>query len=430
MRYEAIDNQLFIQNRNRLYTQLKPKSLVVLNANDILPTNADGTMVFKQSTDLFYLSGVDQEETILVLFPDHPDPKLREVLFVRETNDHIAVWEGEKLTKSQAQVVSGITRVCWTHQFESIFRLMVFEADYIYLNQNEHTRNDSLTQTREVRFVNQFKEKYPLHHIERLAPIMHALRAIKQPQEIALLNRAMDITRDGFDRILKFVKPSVWENEIEAELIHEFIRQRSRGFAYTPIIAAGKNSCVLHYIENSRQCKDGDILLLDVAAEYANYNADMTRSIPVNGRFSKRQRAVYDAVLRVMKASTAMLVTGNVWDAYHVEVGKLMESELIGLGLITNQDVANQDPEWPAYKKYFMHGNSHFLGLDVHDVGNKYHKMAPGMVFTCEPGIYIPEENLGIRLENNILITETGNQDLMAHIPIEADEIESIMNSK
>jgi Xaa-Pro aminopeptidase len=404
--------------------------MVVLNANDVLPTNADGTMVFRQSSDLFYLSGVDQEETILVLFPEHPDPKLREVLFVRETNDHIAVWEGAKLTKTQAQLVSGITRICWTHQFESIFRLMVFEADNVYLNQNEHTRNDSTTQTREARFVIQFKEKYPLHHIKRLAPLLHALRAVKQPQEIALLNRAMDITRDGFLRVLKFVKPGVWENEIEAEFIHEFIRQRSKGFAYTPIIASGKHSCVLHYIENSRECKDGDILLLDVAAEYANYNADMTRSIPVNGRYTKRQRAVYDAVLRVMKASTAMLIAGNVWDAYHVEVGKIMESELLGLGLITKQDIANQDPEWPAYKKYFMHGNSHFLGLDVHDVGNKYHKMAAGMVFTCEPGIYIPEESLGIRLENNILITETGNIDLMAHIPVEAEEIEDIMNSK
>ncbi len=430
MRYEPIDNQLFIQNRNRLYAQLKPKGLVVVNANDILPTNADGTMAFRQNNDLFYLSGVDQEETILVLFPEHPDPKLREVLFVRETNDHIAVWEGDKLTKTQAQLVSGITRVCWTHQFESIFRLMVFEADNVYLNQNEHTRNDSQTETREARFVDMFKQKYPLHHIQRLAPLMHALRAIKQPQEIELLNRAMDITRDGFERILKFVKPGVWENEIEAEFIHEFIRQRSRGFAYTPIIASGKHSCVLHYIENSRQCKDGDILLLDVAAEYANYNADMTRSIPVNGRYTKRQRAVYDAVLRVMRASSAMLVAGNVWDAYHVEVGKIMESELLGLELITKQDIANQDPEWPAYKKYFMHGNSHFLGLDVHDVGNKYHKMAAGMVFTCEPGIYIREEGLGIRLENNILITDTGNQDLMAHIPIEAEEIEDIMNSK
>lgn len=430
MKYESIDNQLFIANRKRLAELLKPKSLVVLNANDVLPTNADGTMPFKQNTDLFYLSGVDQEETVLVLFPEHPDPKFREVLFVRETNDHIAVWEGAKLTKEQAQAVSGIERIYWTHQFESIFRLMIFEAEHVYLNQNEHTRNDSSTQTRDARYVAQFKERYPLHRLERLAPLMHQLRAIKQPQEITLLNRAMDITKDGFERILKFVKPGVWEYEIEAEFIHEFIRQRSKGFAYTPIIASGKNACVLHYIENNQQCKDGDVILLDVAAEYANYNADLTRSIPVNGRYTKRQREVYDAVLRVFKASRDMLKTGNLWDEYHKEVGTIMEAELLGLGLITKDDIAKQDPEWPAYKKYFMHGNSHFLGLDVHDVGNKYRKMAPGMVFTCEPGIYIPEEGLGIRLENNILITEDGNIDLMAHIPIEAEEIEEIMNSK
>ena len=427
MRYDLIDPQLFIGNRQRLAALLQPKSMVVLNANDVLPTNADGTMVFKQNTDLFYLSGVDQEETILVLFPDHPDPKYREVLFLRETSELIAVWEGEKLSKEQARAATGIERVCWLSQFETIFRQMVFEAEHVYLNTNEHTRNDSQTQTREARFVRDFKEKYPLHRLERLAPLLHHLRAIKQPQEIALLQKAADITKDGFVRILKMVKPGVAEYEIEAEFIHEFLRQRSKGFAYTPIIASGKNACVLHYIENSRVCHDGDVLLLDVAAEYANYNADLTRSIPVNGRFSKRQRAVYDAVLRVMKAATAMLVSGNLWDEYHREVGKIMESELLGLGLISKHDIEKQDAEWPAYKKYFMHGTSHFLGLDVHDVGNKYRHFAPGMVFTCEPGIYIREEGLGIRLENNILITETGNIDLMAHIPIEAEEIEELM---
>ncbi|TAF97342.1 MAG: aminopeptidase P family protein [Cytophagia bacterium] len=430
MRYDPIDPQLFVSNRQRLYTLLKPKSMVVLNANDVLPTNADGSMVFKQNTDLFHLTGVDQEETILVLFPDHPDEKFREVLFLRETSDLIAVWEGEKLTKIQAQTRTGIERVHWLGQFETIFRQMVFEADHIYLNQNEHTRNDSQTQTREARFVNHFKEKYPLHRLERLAPLMHQVRALKQPQEVALLQRAVDITKDGFVRVLKMVKPGVAEYEIEAEFVHEFLRQRSKGFAYTPIIASGKNACVLHYIENNKICQDGDVLLLDVAAEYANYNADLTRSIPVNGRFTTRQRAVYDAVLRVMKAATAMLVVGNVWDEYHKEVGKIMESELLGLGLISTQDISNQDPDWPAYKKYFMHGTSHFLGLDVHDVGNKYRRFEAGMVFTCEPGIYIREEGLGIRLEDDILITESGNVNLMAHIPVEAEEIEDIMNSR
>ena len=428
MRYDSIDPQLFITNRQRLCTHLKPKSLVILNANDLLPTNADGSMVFKQSTDLFYLTGVDQEETILVLFPDHPDEKCRELLFLRETSELIAIWEGDKLTKAQASAAMGIERVHWLSQFETIFRQLIFEADYVYLNQNEHTRNDSIVQTREARFVRDFKEKYPLHKLERLAPLLHQLRALKQPQEVAMLQKAVDITKDGFVRVLKMVKPGVAEYEIEAEFIHEFLRQRSKGFAYTPIIASGKNACVLHYIENSKVCQDGDVLLMDVAAEYANYNADMTRSIPVNGRFNKRQRDVYDAVLRVMKAASVMLVSGNFWDEYHREVGKIMESELLGLGLISKHDVEKQDPLWPAYKKYFMHGTSHFLGLDVHDVGNKYRPFASGMVFTCEPGIYIREEGLGIRLENNILITENGNVDLMAHIPIEAEEIEDIMN--
>lgn len=428
MRYEKIDTPFFIQNRQRLYKLLKPKSMAILNANDVMPTNADGTMGFKQNSDLFYLSGIDQEETILVLFPQHPDPKFREVLFVRETNETIAVWEGEKLSKTQATERSGIERVYWTHQFETIFSQMVFEADYVYLNTNEHARSDSLVQSRDARYIQNFKERYPLHRLERLAPLTYYLRATKQPQEIELIKKAIGITHDGFLRVLKFVKPDVQEYEIEAEFAHEFLRQRSKGFAYTPIIASGKNSCVLHYIENNQTCKEEDILLLDVAAEYANYNADLTRCIPVSGRFTPRQREVYEAVLRVMKAARAMLIPGNVLDDYQAEVAKVMESELLGLGLLTKHDIEKQDPDLPAYKKYFMHGTSHLLGLDVHDVGSRYRKFAPGMIFTCEPGIYIRKEELGIRLENNILITETGNTDLMAHIPIEADEIEELMN--
>lgn len=429
MRYFPVDKSLFVENRRCLSELLKPKSLVVLNSNDIMPTSADGSMGFKQNPDLFYLTGVDQEETVLVIFPDHPDEKFREVLFVRETNELIAVWEGEKLTKEQAREVSGIRSVYWTHQYETIFQAIVFEAENVYLNTNEHTRNDSPVQTREARFVREFKEKYPLHTMQRLAPIMHYLRAVKQPLEVELLKKACEITGKGFERLLHFVKPGVQEFEAEAELLHEFVRSRSKGFAYQPIIASGANACILHYIQNNQPCKDGDILLLDVAAEYANYGADLTRSIPVNGRFSKRQREVYDAVLRVFKASKSMLVTGNIWDEYHQEVGKIMESELIGLGLLTKEAIEKQDPEWPAYKKYFPHGTSHFLGLDIHDVGNKYRRFEPGMVFTCEPGIYIREEGLGIRLENDILITEDGNVDLMSFIPIEADEIEDIMNS-
>ncbi|WP_221390522.1 aminopeptidase P family protein [Dyadobacter sp. NIV53] len=428
MRYSSIDKSLFVENRLRLTELLKPRSLVILNSNDIMPSNADGAMGFKQNSDIFYLTGVDQEETVLLTFPDHPDEKFREVLFLRETNELIAVWEGEKLTKEQAREVSGITNVYWTHQFETIFGNIIFEADHVYLNTNEHTRNGSIVQTREARFVAEFKERYPVHHLVRLAPLMHQLRAIKQPAEIALMQKACDITKLGFERLLKFVKPGVQEFEIEAELIHEFLINRSKGFAYQPIIASGANACVLHYIQNDRTCNDGDVLLLDVAAEYANYGSDLSRSIPVNGKFTKRQREVYDAVLRVFKSAKSMLVTGNIWDEYHLEVSKIMESELIGLGLISKDDITKQDPDWPAYKKYFPHGTSHFLGLDIHDVGNKYRRFEPGMVFTCEPGIYIKEEGLGIRLENNILITAEGNIDLMGHIPIEAEEIEDLMN--
>lgn len=431
MRYEPINNTLFTTNRQRLAGLLKPKSLAIFNANDIMPTNADGTMGFRQNNDLFYLTGVDQEETILVLFPDHPDERFREVLFLRETSELIAIWEGHKLTKAEAEQTSGIAQrsIYWTSQFDLIFKQMVFEAERVYLNTNEHTRAEVTVQTRDARFIDWFRQQFPLHTLERVAPLMHHLRAIKLPQEVELLNRAIHITDTMFRRLLRFVKPGVWEYEIEAEMMHEFLRHRSRGAAYTPIIASGANACVLHYIDNSAQCQDGDVILLDIGAEYANYNADMTRSIPVNGRFTPRQRAVYDAVLRVMREATQMLRPGNLWDEYHREVGKIMESELIGLGLLDKNEVAKQDPEAPLYKKYFMHGTSHFLGLDVHDVGNKYRRFEPGMVFTCEPGIYIREEGLGIRLENNILITEDGNLDLMAQIPVEADEIETLMNA-
>ncbi len=428
MRYSSIDASLFITNRERLAQLLPKNALAILNANDVLPTNADGTMNFKQNSDLFYLSGIDQEESIVCICPDHPDENLREVLFVRETNETIAVWEGAKLSKKQATEVSGIKTIFWTHQFETIFRNIVFEAEIVYLNTNEHTRNESFTQTRDSRFIASFKEKYPLHQLSRIAPMMHTLREIKQNIEVALIQKACDITKLGFERLLKFVKPGVYEFEIEAELLHEFIRNRSKGFAYQPIIASGANACVLHYVQNSQECKDGEVILLDVAAEYANYASDLTRSIPVNGRFTKRQREVYDAVLSVFKASKDMLITGNIWNEFHIEVGKIMESELKQLGLITQHDINTQNPDWPAYKKFFPHGTSHFLGLDVHDVGNKYHRFEPGMVFTCEPGIYIPEEGLGIRLENDILITENGNFDLMGDIPIEADEIEELMN--
>jgi len=428
MKYSSIKKQLFIDNRKNFVRHLKPGGLALFVSNDILPTNADGSFGFVQNSDLFHLSGIDQEDTILLIFPGAKDGKHTEVLFIRETSETIAIWEGAKLTKAQATELSGIEHIYWHHEFDKIFKTLVFQAESIYLNSNEHTRRYIDMETAQTRFNKQIMATYPLHHYERSAPIMHRIRAIKHPLEIEQIQHACNITEQGFRRVLGFVRPGVWEHEIEAEYIHEFIRSRSRGFAYGPIIASGGDSCVLHYIENNKECKDGDILLLDVAAEYANYASDLTRTIPVNGRYSKRQKEVYNAVLRVMKAAIGMLKVGNTFEKYNKAVGDLMTEELLQLGLLKSDEVKNQNLNWPAYKKYFMHGTSHFLGLDVHDVGFFYEPMQAGMVFTCEPGIYIPAEGLGIRIENNILITETGNDDLMKNIPIEAEEIEELMN--
>ena len=427
MKYLPIDSNLFIENRKRYIANLKPNAIALFVSNDIMPTNADGSMGFVQDSDLFYLTGVDQEETILLIYPDAKTNAHKEVLFVRETNETIAIWEGAKLTKEQATVTSGIKTVLWSHGFEGFLKTVIFQAETIYLNSNEHTRRSIDLETAEIRFNKNILAKFPLHKYERSAPIMHTLRAIKSPIEVDLIQQACNITEKGFRRILNFVKPGVSEYQIEAEFIHEFVSNRSRGFAYNPIVASGANACVLHYIENNKVCKYGDVILLDVGAEYGNYASDMTRAIPVNGKFTKRQKEVYNAVLRVMKAATKMLVVGANFHAYQKEVGLLMEKELVDLGLITLEDIKKQNPDWPAYKKYFMHGTSHFLGLDVHDVGDFNRKLEAGMVFTCEPGVYIPAEGLGIRLENNILVTEKGPVDLMKNIPLEIDEIEELM---
>lgn len=432
MRYKKIDPSLFIANRKRFVKELKPGSVAVFNSNDIMPTNADGTMRFRQNNDLFYLTGVDQEETILVLCPDYPDKKYREVLFLRETSELIATWEGHKLTKEAARQQTGIDTVLWTSEFHKLFNTMMVMGgvEFVFLNTNQHYRAEVAVETRDARFIKWCKEKYPLHKYERVAPILSKLRVVKSEVEIELMQKACDITEKAFRRVLKFVEPEVQEYEIEAEFIHEFLRNGSRGFAYEPIIASGANSCVLHYIENSRPCKAGDILLLDVGAEYANYNADMTRTIPVNGKFTKRQKDVYNAVLRVKRAAMKLLKPGATYFEYHKEVQKVMESELIKLKLIDKTDIKNQQPERPLFMKYFMHGTGHHLGLDVHDTGNMFDKMQPGMVWTVEPGIYIKEEALGVRIENNVVITKTGLRDLMKNIPIEVDEIEELMNSK
>jgi Xaa-Pro aminopeptidase len=428
MKYKAIDNSLYINNRANFIKKLKPKSVAVLNSNDIMPTNADGIMPFRQNNDLLYLSGVDQEDSILVIFPDAANPKHREILFVKETSELIAIWEGEKLTKAGATKQSGIDTVYWISEFETIFHALAVEAENIYLNQNEHLRAVTIVETRDDRFRKKCMAKYPEHNYERIAPIMRTLRPFKSQLEIDVMQQACNITEKGFRRILDFVKPGVMEYEIEAEFTHEFLMNRSRGHAYEPIIASGFNANVLHYVDNNKECKAGDVILMDVGAEYANYASDMSRSIPVSGKFTDRQRDVYNAVLRVMKAAKNMLVPGTIHDEYHKEVEKIMEGELIGLGLLDKQDVAKQDPNNPLYKKYYMHGTSHHIGLDVHDIENRTTPFAPGMILTIEPGIYIREENLGIRLENDILITEDGQFDLMANIPLEAEEIEDLMN--
>jgi Xaa-Pro aminopeptidase len=429
MKYLPLPSELFIKNRKRFAKELKENSVAVFNSNDIMPTNADGHMAFIQNSDLFYLSGIDQEETVLVIYPDAATKTWKEMLFLRETNERIAVWEGHKYTKEEARKASGIDEIFWLSEFETIFRQVMSQCRHIYLNSNEHTRAIVEVETRDARFAKWCKEKFPLHRYERSAPIMHLLRMVKSKEEVDLISHACSITEKGFRRLLPFIKPGVHEFEIEAELIHEFTRNRSRGFAYGPIIASGIDSCVLHYVASNKQCKKGEVILLDVAAEYANYGSDMTRVVPVDGKFTKRQKAVYNAVLRVFRGASKMLVKGNSIDKYNAAVGELMEEELVKLKLLKMSDIKKQNPAFPLYKKYFMHGTSHFLGLDIHDVGFFHLPFKAGTVFTCEPGIYIPKEKIGVRIENNILITEKGNVDLMQNIPIEADEIEELMHA-
>ncbi len=430
MKYASINSQLFIDNRKKFIAELPPNSMAILLASDEMPRSADQAFIFRQNPDLFWLSGIDQEKTALIIYPDCPNPLYREALFLRKTNEVIAVWEGHKYTMPEAREASGIQQIFWDESFDPALKSLMTYCDKVFININENDRNDNVVPYKDIRFANELKYNYPTHEFKRLGSIMSKLRSIKHPLEIDLMLQACKITRDAFKRVLKFVKPGVMEYEIEAEIIHEFIRQRSNGHAYTPIIASGYNACILHYIENNRACYDGDLVLMDFGSEYANYASDLTRTIPVNGKFSPRQKDVYNAVLRVMKQAKTMLKPGAILAEYNKEVGSIMEAELIGLGLLDKNDVAKQDKENPLYKKYFMHGTSHFLGIDVHDIGNRYAPMQAGNVFTCEPGIYIPEEKLGIRIENDILITETGIVDLMADIPVEIEEIEDIMNTK
>lgn len=427
MRYDPIDPSLFVANRKKLVPLIPKGGLVALHANDIMPTNADAVMPFYQNTDLLYLTGIDQEETVLVLFPDAKHARDREILFVKETSELIAIWDGEKLTKEQAARLSGIERVEWSSSFDDIFRRLVPQSECLVLSTNEHLRAEVAVETRNDRFIRACRERWPLQRLERLAPLMHSLRMLKEDAEIEAIRKACAITEAGFRRVLGFVRPGVGEWEIEAEFQHEFVRRRTR-FAYQPIIGSGANACILHYLENQNVCKDGDMVLMDVGAEWARWNSDMTRTIPVNGRFTARQRQVYDAVLRVLRGANQLIRPGVKPTDYQRSVVALMEEELVGLGLFSAKEAAAQTPDKPLVKKYFMHGTSHHLGLDVHDVCPPEEPFAPGMVLTIEPGIYIREEALGVRLENNVLVGTDSNLDLMASIPIEADEIEELMN--
>jgi Xaa-Pro aminopeptidase len=430
MKYHIIDSGLFVKNRIKFAAQMQSSALAVFNSNDVFSTGADSTLPFQQHRNIFYLSGIDQEESILILFPDAKNSMHQEILFLKETNEHIAIWEGSKLSKKQATLVSGVQTVYWLSDFDSIFDILMKEAEIVYFNNNNHYRKAVEMETREDRFIKRLKSNYHNHRIENNFSIMESLRGVKETEEIELILKACNITEKGFRRVLGFVEPGVMEYEIEAEYVHEFLKNRSKGFAYTPIIGSGYNACVLHYIENNQRCNAGDMLLMDVGAEYANYSSDMTRTIPVNGRFTARQKSVYQAVLNVKNEATQMLVSGTLWEAYHKEVGKIMTSELLGLGLLDKAAVQNQDPKKPAYKKYFMHGTSHHMGLDTHDYGALKVPMVENMVFTVEPGIYIPEEKMGIRLEDDVVVQSSGAPiNLMKDIPIEIDAIESLMNA-
>ena len=427
MRYRKIDNTLFKENRFQFSKLLLNNSIAIFNSNDLMPKNADQLMTFKQNSDTFYLSGIDQEETIIVIIKKHA--QVRELVFVRETSETLKIWEGEKLSKEKAREISGSGSVFWNTDFKGMLPELMIGIENIYLNSNEHPRANIVVETRDARFGKWMRSKYPKHVYKKSAKLLHALRAVKKPEEINLIQHACSITKGGVERVCRHLKPGVFEYEIEAEIIHEFLTNNSRGFAYDPIIASGGNACILHYDSNNDVCKDGDLVLMDFGAEYANYTSDLTRCFPVNGRFSKRQKDVYNSVLRVMNSAKNLLRPGVLLHDYEKEVGLLMEKELVDLKLISVKDVAESKSNGaPAYKKYYMHGTSHHLGLDVHDVSEPNKPLKEGMVLTCEPGIYIPEENLGIRLENDILITKSGNIDLMENIPIAVEEIEDALN--
>ncbi len=427
MRYNKINNDFFIRNRIKLSNKLMKRSVAIINSNDEMPRNGDQTFKYRQNSDFFYLSGIEQEKSILLLNYDNINPNLREILFIIKPEKTLEIWEGHKFTKDEATAISGIKTVKWIDDFESVLRENIISSENIYFNSNEYTKFSTEIESRDIRFIKEIKNKFPLHTYKRLAPIVSDLRLIKEPEEIELMQKACDITTSAFHRVLKFVKPGVKEYEIEAEITYEYIKSGADAHAYHPIIASGKNNCVLHYVSNDKECKDGDLVLMDFGAEYANYSADTTRTIPVSGKFTDRQKEVYSAVLRVMKSATKLIKKGNTINIINKSVNRLIENELVSLGLAKKDDIENTEKRDSVRMKYFMHGNSHFMGLDVHDVGLKDTKLMPGMVLSCEPGIYIADENIGIRLENDILVTKNGQVDLLANEPIEIEDIERLM---
>ncbi len=431
MRYQTIPNSLFIKNRKNFIAKTKKNTITILTSNDVKHNNADDVMGFTQNNDLFYLSGIDQEETILVLYPDAYKPENREILFVKETNEHIKIWDGDKLTKEQASEISGIKRVEWLHDFEKILQLIAFEADGFYLGHNEHIKRvTNNQQTQQDRMIDWCKDKYPLHKLHRAAKITRELRIVKSEIEVALIQKAADISVEGFHRVLQNVQPDCKEYELEAELTYTLVKRGGTRHAFKPIVASGKNACALHYNVNDDTCEDGEMILMDFGVCYGNYNSDTTRCIPSNGKFSERQKEVYSAVLHCLKEGSKLLKPGILSADYEKKMASLVEEQLIKLGLLDASEVAAQNPDKPLYKKYFMHGTAHHLGLDVHDVGLYSRVFEAGMVLTCEPGIYIPEEGIGCRLENDYVLTETGNINLTAAMPIEIEEIEELINKK
>jgi len=430
MKYLPLNPLIFKQNRQRFIKQMQPGSIAIFVSNDEMPSNGDALYPFKQNSDLYWLTGIVQEDTMLVLFPEHPDPKYREVLILVRPNELKEKWDGKRLRANEARIISGLDTVIWQDTSEALIQVWIHLAKNIYLDTNENDRKSSLVQTRQYRYVEETKKSYPLHQYLRSATILKELRAIKTPEEVVVIRQAIDITANAFMRVMKFIRPGVFEYEVEAEIQHSFLSQRATGPAYGSILASGENACTLHYVSNNAECRNGELILMDFGAEYGGYNADLTRTIPVNGKFSKRQKQVYNACLHLHQYAKSLLKPGITINAYHIMVGKEADIIFQKIGLLSKSDVKNSTPENPAYWKYLYHGISHHLGIDVHDLGPRTEPLRAGMVLTVEPGIYIQEEKMGVRIENNVWLTKTGNKDLMEDIRITAEEIEGFMKRK